>query len=252
MNAALLGPRQRDCADVFRPIVAADRLRLAAPFDDLVERSNNTLGRQRKIHVDDQAFTIEIIDHVEQADAATVAQLVVHEVHLPDLIHRRGNSQRQWPFAHEALTRLDAQVQFECPVDPVDALVVPLKALHIAQIQEAQAEAPVALIGGQTDQPVCDDLVLGVKLGLVTEAGLADAKRQASQADRCAPLVDHTARHLTALRWRYHFFARASATISALRRSSAYIFFRRLFSSSSSFIRAMSEASMPPNLARHL
>ena len=75
-------------------------LRVTAPFDDLVERSNNTLGRQRKIHVDDQAIAIEIIDHVEQANAATVAQLVVHEVQRPGLIHRRGNSQRQWPLAH--------------------------------------------------------------------------------------------------------------------------------------------------------
>src|SRR5476651_118387 len=225
---------------------------MTAPFDDLVERSNNTLGRQLKIHVDDQAFAIEIIDHVEQADAATVAQLVVHKVHRPDLIHRRGNSQTQWPFAHEALARLDAQVQFECPVDPIDTLVVPLKALHVAQIQEAQAEAPIALIGRQTDQPVCNDFVLGIELGLVAKTRLADAKGQTSQTDRCAPLVNHPARHLAALRWRYHFFASASATISALRRSSAYIFLSRLFSSSSSFIRAISEASMPPNLARHL
>jgi hypothetical protein len=34
--------------------------------------------------------------------------------------------------------------------------------------------------------------------------------------------------------------------------SSMYIFFRRRFSSSSSFIRVIMDASIPPNLARHL
>ena len=48
------------------------------------------------------------------------------------------------------------------------------------------------------------------------------------------------------------FFVRAYATISAFKRSSAYIFFCRRFSSSSSYMRAISVASMPPNLERHL
>jgi len=47
-------------------------------------------------------------------------------------------------------------------------------------------------------------------------------------------------------------FVSASATISALSRSSAYIFFKRRFWSSSSFMRAIKDASMPPCLARHL
>jgi len=47
------------------------------------------------------------------------------------------------------------------------------------------------------------------------------------------------------LRWRYHFFVSASATISALRRSSTYIVLRRRFSSSSSFVRAISDGIHP-------
>jgi hypothetical protein len=38
----------------------------------------------------------------------------------------------------------------------------------------------------------------------------------------------------------------------ALSFSSAYIFFNRRFSSSSYFIRFISDASIPPNLVRHL
>ena len=44
----------------------------------------------------------------------------------------------------------------------------------------------------------------------------------------------------------------AMRAVSALRRSSAYIFFSRRFSSSSSFRRFTIDASIPPNFARHL
>jgi hypothetical protein len=36
-DAALCGPGQGHCADVFRTVVAPDRFRLAAPLDDSVE-----------------------------------------------------------------------------------------------------------------------------------------------------------------------------------------------------------------------
>lgn len=49
-------------------------------------------------------------------------------------------------FAHQALLWLDAQVQFQLPTDAIDVLVIPCEASDIAQIQETQAEAPVALI----------------------------------------------------------------------------------------------------------
>src|SRR5438093_13708123 len=49
-------------------------------------------------------------------------------------------------FSHQALARLDPQIQFELAVNPVDAFVVPLEALHVAQIEETQTEAPVALV----------------------------------------------------------------------------------------------------------
>jgi hypothetical protein len=59
-------------------------------------------------------------------------------------------------------------------------------------------------------------------------------------------------RHLFAIRRRYHFFARASFKISASSWTSAYIFFKRLFSSSSSLSRPIKLAFMPPNLLRYL
>ena len=77
---------------------------------------------------------------------------------------------------------LDPQVQFQLAIDPVDALVVPFKPLHVAQIQEAQAEAPVALVVGQAYQPVSHDSIFRVELGTIAIAGLANAKCLTSQS----------------------------------------------------------------------
>src|SRR5471030_420540 len=85
-------------------------------------------------------------------------------------------------FPHQPMARLDPQVQFQLAIDPVDALVIPFETLHVAQIQEAQAEAPVALVVSQAYQPVGYDSVFRVELGAIAIAGLTDAKRLAGQS----------------------------------------------------------------------
>ena len=81
------------------------------------------------------------------------------------------------------MSQLDPQVQLQLAIDPVDALVIPFKTLHVAQIQEAQAEAPVALVVGQAHQPVGHQGVLGIELGAIAIAGLADVERLAGQSN---------------------------------------------------------------------
>src|SRR5690606_24467917 len=120
------------------------------------------------------------------------------------------------------------------------------------QVQVAQAKAPAAVACRQSNQPVRDLGVLIREFRLIAVAGLADVERLTGQPDGRAPCGHRLLRHLAAARWLHHFFASASWTISALIRSSAYIFFSRRFSSSSSFSLAIIEASMPPNFARHL
>ena len=56
------------------------------------------------------------------------------------------------------------------------ALVIPFKTLQVAQIQKAQAEAPVALVVSQAYQPVSHDSVFGVELDPMAIANLANAK----------------------------------------------------------------------------
>src|SRR5690554_2089420 len=105
---------------------------------------------------------------------------------------------------------------------------------------------------GQAQQPVGDQCILTAQAGLVAVAGFTDTEQTTGQPDADRFFCDGLLRHLTAARRLHHFFSMASLSISALSRSSAYIFFRRRFSSSSSLSRAIMEASMPPNLERHL
>ena len=62
--------------------------------------------------------------------------------------------------------------------------VVPLEPFNVAQVQEAQPEAPVPLVVHKPYQPVGDDSVFRIQLGLVPVAGPADAKRPTRQVNR--------------------------------------------------------------------
>ena len=83
----------------------------------------------------------------------------------------------------QAFLGLDTQVQLQLAINPINALVVPFEALHVAQIQKAQAKSPRPPIGGQTHQPIRDHGVLIAQLAVITVAGLADLERTAGQRD---------------------------------------------------------------------
>lgn len=64
------------------------------------------------------------------------------------------------------MARLNAQVQLELAVDPVDPLVVPFEALDVAQVQEAQPEAPVTLVVRQPYQLIGNDAVFRISFAV--------------------------------------------------------------------------------------
>src|SRR5690606_16864164 len=176
----------------------------------------------------------------------------MHKVHRPALVHGLRLCQGNRLLPDEAIFRLDTQVQLQFTVYPVNPLVIPAVTLDVAQEQEAQPESPVTLIRGQPNQPVSDLRVLVALLWLVAVAGLTDAVGLARQPDADAAFSDGLPGQGAPPERLYHFFSRASLRSSDFSLSSAYIFFRRRFSSSSSFSRVIREASIPPYLARHL
>lgn len=83
----------------------------------------------------------------------------------------------------------------------------------------------------QADQSVGNFSVFMAEFGLIAITGFTDAKNQACQAYADCFLTHGSLCQLTALRRLYYFLSMASLRISAFKRSSAYIFLSRRFSS---------------------
>ena len=69
IDSAFFCPVHHCTADVFRAVVHDDGFGLASPFNDLVQGEYHALRSQGEINLDGQCFPIEIVDHVEQANA---------------------------------------------------------------------------------------------------------------------------------------------------------------------------------------
>src|SRR5699024_2629695 len=105
---------------------------------------------------------------------------------------------------------------------------------------------------GGSQQPVGNLVVVGLVLGDVPVARLADVECLTGQTHRDTSLLHRVLGHLATTRRPDHFFSSASCTISALSFSSTYVLRRRAFSASSSFMRAIIGTSIPPYFERHL
>ena len=123
--------------DIFRTIVDPNGQGLTSPLNDPIKSADNTLGRQRKVHLNPQPLTIIVVQHIEQTECPAIRQPVGHKVHRPDRVGRIGNSQVFRLLAFQPLTRLDPQVQRELAINPIDALVVPGVPPNVPQMQEA-------------------------------------------------------------------------------------------------------------------
>jgi len=109
----------------------------------------------------------------------------MHKVHRPALVDGDRHGQRQRFLAYETMAWFDPQVQLKLAINPVDAfMVIPFETFYVTQIQDAQPEAPVALVVRQPYQPLGNDVVFCIQLNLVPVAGLADAECLAGQLDR--------------------------------------------------------------------
>jgi len=80
------------------------------------------------------------------------------------------------------------------------------KAPDVAQIQVTQANAPVAVVVGQTQQPVGHFDVLCVEFALLTKARFADGTHLAGHPYARTALAHCSFGHLPSVRWPHHFF----------------------------------------------
>lgn len=108
------------------------------------------------------------------------------------------------------LVRLDRQIQLQFLINPICALLIPAIALHIAQIQITKTKAPIPAVLRQTNQPVCNQVILSFALALIPVADLTHPEGLTSQLHRYPALSYRLLGPLAALGWPQGFFANAS------------------------------------------
>jgi len=56
------------------PLSTRSARRGASPLDDPLQTANHALGRQRKIDINLQAFTIKVVQHIQQPEHPAISQ----------------------------------------------------------------------------------------------------------------------------------------------------------------------------------
>ncbi|KDE19233.1 hypothetical protein AZ09_13080 [Acetobacter aceti 1023] len=167
--------------DIFRAIVHSDSLWPATPLHNLLQTADNPTGRQGKINLNRQSFTIEIIQNVQEPKSTSIQKSVRHEIHGPDFVGKCWDRQLFGLFANQAPAGFNPQVEFQFPIDPINPLMIPELSLHIAQIQETQTKSPSPVNLGQSYQKIGNPVVLRRQSWTIAKAGLDIPKiRQAS------------------------------------------------------------------------
>jgi len=130
--------------------------------------------------------------------------------------------------------------------------MVPLKVFDVSKIHKTKHEAPIFLTLCQKLKPACNLFILITELGFIAISCMADRKGITGCHNIQPFPADSILCHPTTLERLHHFFCMASLMTTFSTWTSAYIYFKRAFSASSSFMRVIMETSIPPNFARHL
>lgn len=118
LDAVGCGPGRQSAADQFRSVVHAQPLRRTTHFDEFSQRTYHPLGRQAGIDLDSQRLTVEVIEHIERAEAPTAPQGIGHEVDRPGVMrpcrHQEGLPDPVW----QTLAAPASEVELEVAVHP--------------------------------------------------------------------------------------------------------------------------------------
>src|SRR5262249_6105159 len=111
------------------------------------EHADGAARWQRRVDLDGEALARERIDDVERAQTATVAEVVVDEVHRPALVRARHFDGRRRPRLARLATPSPPNGEPGGPVDAVDALPIHREALAAEDRVNATISEPRALLG---------------------------------------------------------------------------------------------------------
>ena len=148
-HALVLGPFGEGFAQELRAVVGSQHLRKATLALEPLEDPDQAQRRDRSIDLDVQRLSVEVVLDVERPEPAAASQRVGHEVRRPHRVRHPRDIQRHALALGQAAPGGAAAIQSHGLVNPVDALVVPLRPAPSQQLA-ALPEAP----GG----PVFDEL----------------------------------------------------------------------------------------------
>ncbi|ASL40877.1 hypothetical protein CBI36_10915 [Acetobacter oryzifermentans] len=167
-----------------RAIVHSDSLWPTAPFHNLFHAADHPIGRQRKINLNHQSFTIEVIQDVQEPKSRFIHQTVRHEIHGPGPVWNIWDRRLLFRlFANKAPTQFNPQVEFQIPINPINPLMVPEMSLHIVQIQETQTKSPSPMSLCQSRQQIGNPVILLCQSWTIAKAGLGYLKNPTGQCN---------------------------------------------------------------------
>ena len=242
-----LSPSQHSVGGELGSVIGDDQIGFAAPRDDRVEFSRHPATRERGVGDRRQAFLGHVVDHVEDAEAPTVRELVVDEVDRPAGVRLRLDEDRR-PRARRSLAALAlADSETLLAVKPLRLLAIQTIALG-AQKDVQPAITEPALLGRQLPQAAAQGVVPRSTRSIAD--GLAIGLDQAARP-ALAHLVGgyETGDSLALGGGRQNFFVMRSFSAALSSIASARSRFSLAFSSSSCLSRLASDTSIPPNLA---
>lgn len=121
-------------------MVTDDQAGLAAPGDQASQLPRHAAARDRGVDLGGQAFLRDIVNHVEDPEAATLGELVVNEVDRPARVWC-GHRQERRPRARRLLTSPPlAHRQSFLAVEPLGLLAVH----DLSLPREQNVQPPVA------------------------------------------------------------------------------------------------------------
>lgn len=218
----------------FRTIVNTELLRLGSVFNDLLEHRDELLSAEGQSKLYPAEFAVVIINNVQNAKARPVVKGIAHEVHAPDLIggirlsQRLQDPQRQPPFVRTF------EMEFQGLVKAIDPLVIPGKALLAQAIMHLPKPIGRMLLGQLLKLADNGFILFPRFLAPVIISAARKVTQLAGLPDAQGVVFNEITHHGFAFGRLYHFFVSTSFKASRSRLTSAYIFFKRAFSFSSS------------------
>lgn len=179
-HAVLLRPVVQDFAGELGPVVERDGLGQAVGLGQAIQDGDDASPADGQIRPERGTLPGEVIDEGQGAEAATVGELVMDEVHAPAFLGPGGRGYGHAGLGGEFFAELPAQGKLFGAVEPLGAFMVDDQAFGTEDIVEHRT-APARMLGREGFEPFAHRRIVG-RLRLILEAGAIPAREATGAA----------------------------------------------------------------------